>query len=295
LVTIGFSILNPMLLIFVPLAFLLAVIEPKRGWLLVIALLLFVTTFMGQAAGVLWWYGRGWALILSAWFVIAVLFLPRASVTSRSLAAVGASTATVALLFLIDRSGWRQLDWAISGQLRTGSAEVAAFWQSRMQDKPWVDDLTSAVYRFTDFQANTYPAMIAIASLAGLTLAWWFWRRLASPERNPLGALRDFRFHNELIWLVIVGAALLVLPLEGVADRTGANLLVFMAALYALRGFAVMIALFGAPTFVGALFGALVFLMLYPVVMATTLMVGLTDTWLDLRARRLTRQDNEKH
>ena len=68
-----------------------------------------------------------------------------------------------------------------------------------------------------------------------------------------------------------------------------------MAALYAVRGLAVILSLFGSPSVLGTLFGILVFLMLYPIVMATTLMVGLTDTWLDLRARRATRQDNEKH
>jgi hypothetical protein len=63
-----------------------------------------------------------------------------------------------------------------------------------------------------------------------------------------------------------------------------------MAALYALRGFAVMVWLFGTPGLLGLVFGAIVFVLLYPIVMATTLMVGVTDTWLDLRAR----QSNEK-
>ena len=73
-------------------------------------------------------------------------------------------------------------------------------------------------------------------------------------------------------------------------ECVGANLLAFMGALYALRGFAVILWLFGTPGLWGAVFGALVFVMLYPIVMATTLMVGVTDTWLDLRAR----QNNEK-
>jgi len=55
--------------------------------------------------------------------------------------------------------------------------------------------------------------------------------------------------------------------------------------LYALRGLAVMIALFGAPGPLGVVFGALMLLFLFPMVLATTLMVGLSDTWLDLRAR----------
>jgi hypothetical protein len=32
--------------------------------------------------------------------------------------------------------------------------------------------------------------------------------------------------------------------------------------------------------------GGVLFLLLYPLVMATTVLVGVTDTWLDIRARR---------
>ena len=58
----------------------------------------------------------------------------------------------------------------------------------------------------------------------------------------------------------------------------------------ALRGFAVMLSLYGTPGLFGVVFSLIIFVFLYPIVMATTLMVGLTDTWLDLRAR----QRNEK-
>ena len=91
----------------------------------------------------------------------------------------------------------------------------------------------------------------------------------------------------------MAGLLMVVLPAGAALARTGANLLVFMAALYTLRGFAVMLWMFGTPTVLGAAFGAIIFLLLYPIVMATTLMVGLTDTWLDLRARRK-KQDYEK-
>ena len=195
----------------------------------------------------------------------------------------------------MNHDSWTQLDFAVARQLRDGAADVISFWGSRVQDKPWSQDLVNAIYRFTDFQANTYPALVAVASLAALALAFWFWRRLAAQEVRPLKPLSEFRFRDELIWLLVIGGVLVALPLEQAATRAGLNLLTFMAALYAVRGFAVMIALFGSPTLIGALFGVLLFLMLYPIMVATTLMVGLTDTWLDLRARRLTRQDNEKH
>ena len=290
--------LNPMLLIFVPLAFLMIALEPRRPWLLFAAAMLLGTTFTNApdgAGAILWWYSRGWVLIVSAWFVLAVAFMPAASLISRSLAAVGGAIASTGALFLANRNGWIQLDWAVGRQLRNTAADVTGYWGSRVEGQAWAADLSSAIFRFADFQTSTYPAMLAIATLAGLALAWWLWRRLSVQERNPFSPLREFRFRDELVWLVVLGAALVVLPLGVAATRTGTNLLLFMAALYAMRGLAVILALFGSPSVLGATFGVLLFLMLYPIVMATTLMVGLTDTWLDLRARRLTRQDNEKH
>lgn len=294
LVTAGFSVLNPVLLVMVPIAFMALGLAPRKPFLVLIAVVLLISTFTGKADGVLWYYARGWSLILSAWFIFAVLLMPNAALITRAITAIGGSLASVALLFAVNRSGWYSLDFAVVHQLRSAAGDIAGFWNQQLAGKPWASEMESAIFRFTDFQAGTYPAMIAIASLSGLALAWWVWRRISIRDAAPLGRLREFKFNDELVWVVVIGAALLVLPLHGAADRAGANLLTFMAALYALRGLAVIIALFGAPTLFGAFFGALVLLMLYPIVMATTLMVGLTDTWLDLRARRL-RQDNEKH
>jgi hypothetical protein len=298
LVVAGFSVLNPMLLIVVPIAFMLVALEPRKTWLMFVGVVLLATTFTGvpdDGAGVLWWYSRGWALIVSGWFVIAIALMPDARLMSRSLAAVAAAVVSTAALFLANRGGWIQLDWAVGRQLRNTAADMTTFWSARVEQQAWAADLSTAIYRFADFQTSTYPAMLAIATLAGLALAWWLWRRLSVQERNPFSPLREFRFRDELVWLVVLGAVLVVLPLDVAATRTGTNLLLFMAALYAVRGLAVILALFGSPSVLGATFGVLLFLMLYPIVMATTLMVGLTDTWLDLRARRLTRQDNEKH
>ena len=43
--------------------------------------------------------------------------------------------------------------------------------------------------------------------------------------------------------------------------------------------------LMGAPTAFSVLFGAVALLFLYPLVVTTAIVVGLVDTWLDLRAR----------
>jgi hypothetical protein len=290
LITAAFSVINPALLIFVPLAFLLVAMPPRRSILALLGMVLLAITFLGERTGPLWWYGRGWVLILSGWFVVAVALLPHLNLTMRSVIAIGGATASAALLFLVNRAGWQQVDWTVAKQLRDGAADVRAFWGGRLQDQPWASEVSTALDRFAEWQAAAYPAMLAIASLAGLALSWWLWRRLVLHDPRPFGALRDFRFSDHLIWIAVAGITLVVLPFSAPFTRTGANLLAFMGALYALRGFAVMLWLFGTPGILGAVFGAMVFVLLYPIVMATTLMVGLTDTWLDLRAR----QKNEK-
>ena len=60
----------------------------------------------------------------------------------------------------------------------------------------------------------------------------------------------------------------------------------FMAVLYALRGAAVLVVIRGVPGPLGMVVGALLVVFMYPLVMATTFIVGLSDTWLDIRARR---------
>ena len=80
-----------------------------------------------------------------------------------------------------------------------------------------------------------------------------------------------------------------MVPLDGWGSRVGYNLLFFMGALYALRGLAVVVALVLGT--VGTQLPALVALglvgvLLYPIVVAGTLLLGVTDTWLDLRSGR---------
>jgi hypothetical protein len=66
----------------------------------------------------------------------------------------------------------------------------------------------------------------------------------------------------------------------------GRNLLLFMAGLYLLRGFAVFVFLLaGAPTMLTLLLVVMAVLLMYPMVLVAALLMGLGDTWFDVRAR----------
>ena len=143
------------------------------------------------------------------------------------------------------------------------------------------------MYRFGELEATIYPALLALASVAALAVVWWAFRQVAEGRRmDVLGPFREFRFRDDLVWVLIVGIAFFVLPLGSFGTRIGSNLMTFMGALYAVRGIAVLLALWGSPGFFAMLFLGLAAFLIWPLVMMATFLVGVTDIWLDLRARR---------
>jgi hypothetical protein len=243
----------------------------------------------GARTGLLWYFERGWALLVAAWFVVMVVALPRQGFLVRGLGALLGAELTTTLFLALNQGSFERLESAVSVRLREAAASAVAGWQrlgAPGEGGEGTVPLNDLVYRFAELQVMLFPALLALATLAGLAVAWWGFRRLTQGEREPLAPLREFRFPNDLVWLLIVGLGLLLLPAGAVAERIGSNLLTFMAALYALRGLAVLLVVGGAPGPLGLLVGLLAVLFLYPLVMAATVLVGLTDTWLDIRARR---------
>jgi hypothetical protein len=68
----------------------------------------------------------------------------------------------------------------------------------------------------------------------------------------------------------------------------GSNAVFFMGALYALRGLAVVLSLVGGISVAAGVIGGLVALLISPILavgVAAMLVIGLGDTWLNLRSR----------
>lgn len=281
----GLSVVGPAPLIIVPLVVLLIGVPPVRPQHVVYGLVLGALAFQGGARQGLWMGGRGWALLVAAWFLVTVLALPRATFLDRGLAAVAGAAASAAVVLRVAPEVWSPIDWTVRASLWSGASDAVAVGDARFGQSPWWPEATEMMYRFAEIQALLFPALLALASLAGLAAAWFVYRRVARGEPRPLGSLRDFRFRDDLVWLLIIGIVLIVVPQGDAALRTGANLVAFMGALYAMRGVGVVLSLVGTPGLSGVLLVAVAVLFLYPLVMATMFLVGLTDTWLDLRGR----------
>jgi hypothetical protein len=158
------------------------------------------------------------------------------------------------------------------------------------------EEIQRLLTRLSDIGMATFPALLALESLATLALAWATYHRLARTRLGvPLAPLRDFRFNDQLVWGLIVGIVILLLPTLATWRGVGRNLVVFFGALYAVRGLGVL-AWFLAPgalTLSLAVGGVMLWL---PFLQAAALLgflalgitalgLGLGDTWADWRRR----------
>jgi hypothetical protein len=141
-----------------------------------------------------------------------------------------------------------------------------------------------------------FPALLALESLAALALAWATYHRLGRARLGaPLRPLREFRFNDQLVWGLIVGLTIMLLPTLSAFRGLGENLLVFFGALYAVRGFGVL-TWFMAPRNLGIALAVGFIMLCAPVIQVfaflgfmligvASLALGLGDTWADWRSR----------
>lgn len=285
--TVAFlSPVSPLVLVGVPLAvFLLAYRYRSFTSLFLAAVVLAFTFSVAPAEPSPLWYGeRAWGLLLGGGFVLAGLRLGEDRILARSIVALAVAFGLVAMTATLRPELVTELDWWVGGQIQR-AAQAAYGWLGAGEGS-WGPGLADTIQDVAELQVVLYPAFLALASVAALAVAWYVLRRLTG-ETEALGALRDFRFSDQLIWLLIGGLILFLLPLGDLATRLGENALVFMGGLYVLRGAAVLLCL--ATALVTSSWAAVAWtvaaILLYPVVVGAALLMGLSDTWLDLRGR----------
>jgi hypothetical protein len=248
---------------------------------------------------------RGWTLLVASAFGIVGVVAPGRAFFPRALSALGlALGVALAALLAADRDPGRLARVMAAEHHRRVEASLAAWrrhaeadgWQAVAARSPELAEraeaAVSGLRALPPVAAMLTPALAALESLAALALAWSLYHRLSRTRLGPpLGSLRQFRFNDQLVWGVVAGAAMLLVPSLAALRVVGANLLAFFGALYALRGLGVL--RWWAPERWAAL-GALGLALLLPVLgvalLSATLgvvalLLGLGDTWQDWRNR----------
>jgi len=228
----------------------------------------------------LWYAERAWALLLGGWFLSVSLLRPSWPLTSRALAAVSGSAVVAAGIMAVRSGAWSALDGAVLQSMQADLETTLAAFQSALSP-----EMVTIIRGFSAAEASVFPALLGIESVAALAVAWWLRTRLLGEGGQDLGRLRDFRFNDHLVWVLVLGLVLLATPSGAAVARVGSNAVVFMAALYALRGAAVFLFVNGGMSVFGYAILAGLFVVVTPVVLGTATLIGIGDTWLDLRTR----------
>jgi len=257
---------------------------------------------------------RGWSLVLAGSFGLVCLFGARRPFFQRALIALTVSLALALIMSVMGPVSGAYMNRALGDELARRNAETMGALTSFIGQHPklW-NGLVSKLPQVTDFPAQfekqitalaaagrvLYPSLLALESLMALAIAWSVYHRLSRARLGPpLGALRDFRFNDQLVWGLIVGLTIVFLPTLASVRVVGRNLLVFFGAIYALRGLGVL-SWFMAPGALAAT-AAIGFAMLWwPVLNAIAALgflfiavaafgLGLGDTWADWRSRART-------
>jgi hypothetical protein len=279
----GYLLLAPPVFLFGPLAGLLLLARPRtpREWVWVIASVVWSVFWLQQTGGLPAQVARAAAVFVCGTFLALTLWRPSARMTRALTATLGAM---VALALWMRRLG---LSW--DGVRRGVEHEVSAFhrtlvpqWTAAGVSPEVIEQMRVA----GSTAATLFPALLVLAAVAGLRLAWaWHHRIAIRPLGQSPGPFRAFGFSDHLVWGWVVGLGLCLLPVPGPWNLVGSNLLLVWAVLYATRGLAVVAAAAGrTPGPVIAVLG-LIALFLLPFVLGGLTLLGLADTWLDFRRR----------
>ena len=272
-------------LVAVPFLALTMVLGLRRLPAAVAAMLAVFVAVGAPARGGVWYLERGWAVVLAGWFVVLTMRWPRSRFFPRAFAAVAATAALVSLLVMVRPGSWSIVNWLITEGMMRSVSLIAQMSMALDSEVSLSTAQLNTLFEWAAQQGRLFPALLGLSSLSGLAVAWWAYVRLSTGSGLGLGPLREFRFNDHLVWLLLTGLALMVFGAGEGWTSAGSNAVVFMGGLYAVRGAAVLLFLNGGVTGFGFFLLAVAMLFLAPVLIMGALVVGVGDTWLDLRSR----------
>jgi hypothetical protein len=292
---------TPLLLIVIVAA--CALVAWKNGGRIALAIIWVVLAAMllaspaGPPEGAYNWLARGWALLLAASFGLVSVIVATEAFLPRALSALAVATSLAFAVVLVSPGGPTRVSNAMASEFNRRNDQSIASLREVSAQPGWKDVVrkSPSLQRLTDeseaqlasipkWSTILVPALLALESLAAMGLGWALFHRMSSVPIGPqLGKLRDFRFNDQLVWGVAVGASIYLLPAFAEGRNAGLNLLVFFGSLYLLRGIGILawMSRTRALTFMLVALSVVA----WPLIAALAFGLGLGDTWLDLRTR----------
>ena len=274
------STARPSVLVAVPFLVLVATNLPHRYAILSATLIAMLIVMIGPYDG-MWYLERGWALLLGGSFVGLSIVRPKMKISDRALEAVFGALMVLVILMTLIPGAWNVVDWVISDRVRATVTQVIALGGSEWLTPAFI----SALYQTAEAQVLIFPALTALASMSALLLSWWLFTLFSGRNEGVLGSVKNFRFNDHLIWIFVVGLFLLFTRWSEPLQRVGSNAVVFIGALCAVRGAAVIVFITGGFSVLGYAMTIFGLVIVPPIVLGGAILIGIADIYLDFRKR----------
>jgi hypothetical protein len=131
--------------------------------------------------------------------------------------------------------------------------------------------------------APLFPAVLAICAIAAGVLADAIVGRLGLRRGEAPLPFGDFSFNDQWIWGVVATLAVLVLSTPAWIGALAMNLVLVWAAMYIVRGLAVVAARMSNWRPASRVALSVAGLVLLPYALGSVLVLGIADTWINLR------------
>lgn len=292
LLLVGYLLLAPWKVFFLgPVALMLLLSRPRtwREWLWIGVTALAVVSLWRVPGTLADQLVRSAGLFFTGAFVVASLTGVRSAFGRSAVAAAAAAAATIGWSAAFGIR-WDDLRAAVVTTLWTG-------WRLVFPELPELPpegagiaagatgELAAQLAVATRAMGDFFPALLVLTALAGGALAAAWYHRIASAPVGPEpGWFRTFRFNDHVIWLLVLALAAAMTAPAGPLAVIGQNLLVAVGGLYAARGLAVVRWITATLPLIYTLLLLVMVPFLLPLAVAFAV-IGVADTWLDLRRR----------
>jgi hypothetical protein len=274
------STARPSVLVAVPFLLLVGTSTLRGYGILSATLIAIIIVMVGPYDG-MWYLERGWALLLGGCFVGLSIARPKMKISDRALEAVFGALVLATILMTLMSGAWSVVDWVISDRVRATVAQVVALGGN----EGLAPALIGALYQTAEVQNLIFPALTALASMSALLLSWWLFTFFSERSEEALGSIKNFRFNDHLIWMLVVGLFLVFTRWSEPLQRVGSNAVVFIVALCAVRGAAVIVFITGGFSVLGYAMTIFGLLIVPPIVLGGAVLIGIADVYLDFRKR----------
>lgn len=253
----------------------------ERLWLS--AIVAWTVLWLFQPGGVATQIIRGGGIMVTGAFVAAVLWRPERLGRNVTIAVAAGLAGTLWWTWILGVT-WERVEFALTratwATFQTMARSMAAF------DGPGAAENAAAGIALV---VRLFPGLTVLAAGTGLLVAWAVYQRVAfRPVGGPAAPFTSFRGSDHLLWGLVVPLAILISPAGDTLDLVAVNALLVFGVIYVIRGAAILTWFMRSKSRLGSLglgLLAIAALFVLPIAGSGLLLLGIVDTWIDIRRR----------